>query len=86
MKYWMMFLWEVQCWRVWWTHFIKSLTLLLPKWKKHDDHGSLILLVKNKAEVNQTTMLCTPFVKNGSPPGAFYTNASESMNNVINVK
>ena len=77
--------------------FDTKLELLLSKWKKHDKllsgHGTAVSefcdwFMKNKVEDIQHTML-HPIREEaglGSPPEAFYTNASESMNNVIKVK
>ena len=73
--------------------FDEKLELVQAKWKQHSTHHNNIeifclWLSRNKAETIRSSML-RPVREDaglGSPPQAFYTNASESVNNVIKRK
>ena len=73
--------------------FSDKLELLQGKWAKHKDEESKVQqfcawFTKNKVDVMCHSML-RPVREDaglGCPPEAFYTNASESVNNVIKRK
>ena len=73
--------------------FDEKFELVQAKWKQHSTHHANIeefclWLSRNKAETIRSSML-RPVREDaglGSPPQAFYTNASESINNVIKRK
>ena len=70
--------------------FDDKLELLQSKWMKQEDvkvevEAFFKWFVRNKATVIKHSML-RPVREVGSPPEAFYTNASESINSVIKAK
>ena len=73
--------------------FEEKLPIIMEKWRSNDENTEALTgfcdwLLKNKVNVIRSTMLRS--VREdaglGCPPDAFYTNASECMNNVVKVK